>query len=261
VLLAGADPASHTYVRAKEKACTEAGVRAEVQRLPASISQSELQSRVEALNRDPQVDGVLVQMPLPPHVDTDAVVRAIRPEKDVDGLHPENLGLLLSGTPRFVPATPLGVQRLLVEYGIETAGARVVVCGRSNIVGKPLAALLMQKGKGANATVTVCHTGTRDLPSETLRADILIAATGRPESITADMVRPGAVVIDVGISRVSDPASKTGYRLAGDVEFEGVTRNASAITPVPGGVGPMTIAMLLENVLLAAQLAALSRGK
>jgi methylenetetrahydrofolate dehydrogenase (NADP+)/methenyltetrahydrofolate cyclohydrolase len=210
---------------------------------------------VRAFNADPRFDGVLVQLPLPGHVHADSVTRSINPLKDVDGLHPENLGLLLAGDARYVPATPLGVQRLLLEEFIQVEGARVVICGRSNIVGKPLAALLMQKARGANATVTVCHTGTRDLAGETRRADILIAATGRPRSITANMVRPGAVVIDVGISRVEDPASKSGYRLAGDVDFEGVSRVASAITPVPGGVGPMTIAMLLYNVVRAARLA------
>lgn len=210
---------------------------------------------VRAFNADPRFDGVLVQLPLPGQVHAGTVIRSLNPLKDVDGLHPENLGLLLAGDARYVPATPLGVQRLLLEESIHVEGARVVICGRSNIVGKPLAALLMQKARGANATVTVCHTGTKDLAKETLRADILIAAIGRARSITADMVRPGAVVIDVGISRVEDPSTKSGYRLAGDVDFDGVSRVASAITPVPGGVGPMTIAMLLYNVVRAARLA------
>ncbi len=255
VLLAGDDPASHTYVRNKERACIEAGINVQLSRLSASVSQADLLRLVATFNRDPQIDGVLVQLPLPGGVDSDAILNTLDPHKDVDGLHPENLGLLLSGKPRFVPATPLGVQRLLVEESIKVDGAHIVICGRSNLVGKPLAALLVQKSQGANATVTICHTGTPDLGAETRRADILVAAMGRPLSITADMVRPGAVVIDVGTSRIADQASKTGFRLAGDVEYLGVSQVASAITPVPGGVGPMTIAMLLSNVLHAARLA------
>lgn len=255
MLLAGDDPASHVYVRNKEKACAEAGIFTLTRRVPASTAQGDLVGIVQAFNADPRFDGVLVQLPLPGHVDADTVTRSINPLKDVDGLHPENLGLLLAGDARYVPATPLGVQRLLLEEFIQVEGARVVICGRSNIVGKPLAALLMQKARGANATVTICHTGTKHLAAETRQADILIAATGSPCSITPDMVRPGAVVVDVGISRVPDPSTKSGYRLAGDVDFEGVSNVASAITPVPGGVGPMTIAMLLYNVVQAAKLA------
>ena len=253
--LVGDDRASQTYVRGKEKACMEVGIITEVRRMPSSTTQDELMAVVRACNADPRFDGILVQLPLPRQINPDTVTRSINPLKDVDGLHPENMGLLLAGDARFVPATPLGVQRLLKEEGVRVEGARVVICGRSNIVGKPLAALLMQKGEMANATVTICHTGTRDLAGETRRADILIAATGKPRSITSDMVRPGAVVIDVGVSRIEDPATKSGFRLAGDVDYGPVSEIASAITPVPGGVGPMTIAMLLHNVLRAAQLA------
>ena len=255
VILVGDDPASQSYVRSKERACKEAGVLSETIRLPASSSQYEVVAQVDELNRDDRFHGILVQLPLPDHVDEDEVIRTILPSKDVDGLHPENAGLLLAGTPRFVPATPLGVQRLLIEEQVETAGAKVVICGRSNIVGLPLAALFLGRGRGANSTVTVCHTGTRDLAAETRQADILVAAVGRPGMITGEMVKPGAVVIDVGISRVDDPTRRRGYRLAGDVDHEQVSRVASALTPVPGGVGPMTIAMLIHNVVLARKLA------
>ena len=255
VILVGEDPASQSYVRSKERACKEAGVLSETIRLPATSTQNEIVAQVEKLNRDDRFHGILVQLPLPGQVEEDEVTRTILPSKDVDGLHPENAGLLLAGTPRFVPATPLGVQRLLIEEQVETAGAKVVICGRSNIVGLPLAALLLGRGRGANATVTVCHTGTRDLAAETRQADILVAAVGRPEMITGDMVKPGAVIIDVGISRVDDPSRRRGYRLAGDVDFDQVSRVASALTPVPGGVGPMTIAMLIHNVVLARKLA------
>ncbi len=255
VVLVGDDPASHAYVRGKERACQEAGIFTETRNLPADISQADLIKTVSGLNNDRRFHGILVQLPLPGHIDEDAVIQAVDPGKDVDGLHPVNLGLLFAGSPRFAPATPLGVQRMLIEEGVEVQGARVVICGRSNLVGKPLAGLLLQRGEGANATVTLCHTGTRDMAAETRRADILIAAMGRPGIITADMVRPGAVVIDVGTSRVDDKSRKRGYRLAGDVAYDEVSEVASAITPVPGGVGPMTIAMLLHNVLLAAQLA------
>ena len=255
VLLVGDNPASASYVRGKERACEEAGIYTETLRPPATSSQSQLVDAVAELNTDNRFHGILVQLPLPDHVDEDVVLRAIDPAKDVDGLHPYNLGLLLSGSPRFVPATPLGVQRLLVEEGVELEGATVVICGRSNIVGRPLAALLVQKAPHANATVTVCHTGTRDLPSITRRADILIAAIGRPGAITGDMIRPGAVVIDVGISRVEDASKKRGYRLDGDVAFDEAVETASLVTPVPGGVGPMTIAMLLTNTMRAARLA------
>ncbi|MDA1279027.1 MAG: bifunctional 5,10-methylenetetrahydrofolate dehydrogenase/5,10-methenyltetrahydrofolate cyclohydrolase [Chloroflexi bacterium] len=256
VVLIGDDPASHSYVKGKELACEMVGIKTETIRRDASTTQAELLGIVEGLNRDPQVHGILVQLPLPKHLDESTVIHAIDPMKDVDGLHPENAGLLLLGRPRFAPATPLGVQRMLVEENVNMNGARVVIVGRSKLVGMPLAALLLQKGPGANSTVTVCHTGTKDIAAETKRADVLIAAAGFPGTVTVDMVKPGAVVIDVGVSRVDDPSRKRGYRLTGDVDFESVSEVASAITPVPGGVGPMTIAMLLVNVLRAANLAA-----
>lgn len=255
VVLIGDDPASHSYVKGKERACEKVGIMTETIRRDASVTQEELIGIVEDLNNDPRIHGILVQLPLPGHLDEAAVIHAISPMKDVDGLHPENAGLLMLGKPRFAPATPLGVQRMLLEENVDMKGARVVIVGRSKLVGMPLAVLLLQKGPGANSTVTVCHTGTRDIAAETRRADVLIAAAGMPGTITADMVKPGAVVIDVGVTRVDDPTRKRGYRLAGDVEFESVSEVASAITPVPGGVGPMTISMLLVNVLQAADLA------
>lgn len=255
VVLIGDDPASHSYVKGKERACEKVGIMTETIRRDASVTQEELIGIVEDLNNDPRIHGILVQLPLPGHLDEAAVIHAVSPMKDVDGLHPENAGLLMLGKPRFAPATPLGVQRMLLEENVDMKGARVVIVGRSKLVGMPLAVLLLQKGPGANSTVTVCHTGTRDIAAETRRADVLIAAAGMPGTITADMVKPGAVVIDVGVTRVDDPTRKRGYRLAGDVEFESVSEVASAITPVPGGVGPMTISMLLVNVLQAADLA------
>jgi methylenetetrahydrofolate dehydrogenase (NADP+)/methenyltetrahydrofolate cyclohydrolase len=255
VVLIGDDPASHSYVKGKERACEKVGIMTETIRRDASVTQEELIGIVEDLNNDPRIHGILVQLPLPGHLDEAAVIHAISPMKDVDGLHPENAGLLMLGKPRFAPATPLGVQRMLLEENVDMKGARVVIVGRSKLVGMPLAVLLLQKGPGANSTVTICHTGTRDIAAETRRADVLIAAAGMPGTITADMVKPGAVVIDVGVTRVDDPTRKRGYRLAGDVEFESVSEVASAITPVPGGVGPMTISMLLVNVLQAADLA------
>ncbi|MDA0232669.1 MAG: bifunctional 5,10-methylenetetrahydrofolate dehydrogenase/5,10-methenyltetrahydrofolate cyclohydrolase [Chloroflexi bacterium] len=256
VVIVGDDPASHVYVRSKERAAEEVGMSGKVVKLPADTTQEQLIQTVESLNKDASVHGILVQIPLPDHLDEDEVVRAIDPRKDVDGLHPENVGLLFSGQTRFAPATPSGVQRILVEEGVEVRGAHVVIVGRSNLVGKPLAGLLLGRGKGANATVTVCHTGTRDLAAETRRADILVSATGIPGSITGDMVKQGAVVIDVGTTRVPDSSKRSGFRLAGDVVFDEACEVASAITPVPGGVGPMTIAMLLSNVLAAAKAAA-----
>lgn len=226
-------------------------------RLPAATSQEELLTLVGRLNADPAVNGILVQMPLPKHIDPDTVIRHILPEKDVDGFHPVNVGKLLIGhTDGFAPCTPAGVQRMLVHYGVETRGAHCVVIGRSTIVGKPMAALMVQSGAGADATVTVCHSRTRDLASHTTRADILIVAAGRPRMVTADMVKEGAVVIDVGMNRIPDATTKSGTRLVGDVDFDGVRQVASLITPVPGGVGPMTIAMLLRNTVRAAQRAA-----
>ena len=255
VVLIGDDPASHSYVRGKQRACEKVGIVSDTILRDASITQDELNEIIEGLNNDPKVHGILVQLPLPEHLDEAAVIHAIDPTKDVDGIHPENAGLLVLGTPRFAPATPLGVQRILIEENVAMNGARVVIVGRSKLVGMPLALLLLQKGPGANSTVTVCHTGTKDIAAETLRADVLVAATGKPGTITAGMVKPGAIVIDVGVSRVDDPTRKRGYRLVGDVEFDAVSEVASAITPVPGGVGPMTIAMLLVNVLWAANLA------
>ncbi len=254
VVLVGGDPASALYVRNKQKAATEAGMAAEDVRLPAETSQAELISRVKELNQDGQIHGVLVQLPLPSHLEGDPVIDSLDPTKDVDGLHPENVGLLVAGRHRFVPATPAGIQQMLIRSGYDPDGKHVVVCGRSMIVGKPVANLMMQKLSGANATVTMCHTATGDLASITSQADILIAAMGRPRTITADMVKEGVVVIDVGTNRIDAPERKRGWRLVGDVDFEGVSERAAAISPVPGGVGPMTIAMLLQNTLKAAQL-------
>jgi len=254
VVLVGDDPASAVYVGAKEKASREAGMAGETIRLPPTTSQDDLLSLVDRLNSDPGVHGILVQMPLPRHIDPDAVIERIRPDKDVDGFHPVNVGKVLIGqSDGFAPCTPAGVQRMLVESGVETRGANCVIVGRSNIVGKPLAALLVQSGTGGDATVTVCHSRTRDLREHTRRADILIAAVGRPRMITADMVKSGAVVIDVGVNRIPDATRKSGTRLVGDVDFDAVRKVASLITPVPGGVGPMTIAMLLANTARAAR--------
>ena len=254
VVLVGEDPASAAYVGAKERASREAGMAGETIRLPASTGQDELLALVERLNDDPAVHGILVQMPLPSHIDPDVVIDHICPDKDVDGFHPVNVGKVLIGqSDGFAPCTPAGVQRMLVESGVETRGANCVIVGRSNIVGKPLAALLMQSGRGGDATVTICHSRTRDLADHTRRADILIAAVGKPRMITADMVKAGAVVIDVGVNRIPDASRKSGTRLVGDVDFDAVRSIASLITPVPGGVGPMTIAMLLANTVRAAR--------
>ncbi|HEY9449721.1 MAG TPA: bifunctional methylenetetrahydrofolate dehydrogenase/methenyltetrahydrofolate cyclohydrolase FolD [Gemmatimonadaceae bacterium] len=254
VVLVGDDPASAVYVRSKGRACDEAGMHSVTIRLPASTTQSELLAQVDALNEDASIHGILVQMPLPAQIDADVIVRRIRPEKDVDGFHPVNVGKNLIGErDGFVPCTPAGVQELLVRSGVETRGAECVIVGRSNIVGKPMAALMLQGRLGANATVTVCHSATRNLPAHTRRADILIVAAGRPGMITGEMIKPGAVVIDVGINRVEDTTVPKGYRIAGDVDFASVCGVASRITPVPGGVGPMTIAMLLRNTIRAAE--------
>jgi len=239
-VLVGDDPASHVYVAGKRKACAEVGIKAWDHDLPASIPEAELLALLRDLNDDAAVHGILVQLPLPEHIDEEVVLNAVDPDKDADGFHPYNLGRLLTGNKLIAPATPAGIQQMLMRTDVETSGANVVIVGRSNIVGKPLGALLVQKEAGANATVTVCHTGTKDLESHTLGADILVAAIGRAHAITAPMVKPGAVVIDVGINRTENG-------LVGDVDFEAVKEVASAITPVPGGVGPMTIAMLLSN--------------
>ena len=252
-VLVGDDPASAVYVRNKRRACDEVGMFSDTFALPASTSQDELLELVDRLNQDPRFHGILVQLPLPDQIDQYAVIEALDARKDVDGIHPFNAGQLLQGRAAFVPGTAAGIQQLLVRNGYDPAGRDVVVCGRSEIVGKPLAALLMQRQSGANATVTVCHTRTSNLEAHTRRADILVAAIGQPNAITADMVKDGAVVIDVGINRVDDATRRRGYRLVGDVDFEAVSEKAEAITPVPGGVGPMTIASLLVNTLAAAR--------
>jgi methylenetetrahydrofolate dehydrogenase (NADP+)/methenyltetrahydrofolate cyclohydrolase len=252
VVLVGEDPASVSYVSGKTRDAVEAGMRSDTIRRPADITQDELMALVRDLNADPAWHGILVQLPLPGHIDESAVIGAISVEKDVDGLHPVSVGRLFRGEPGFLPCTPSGVVQMLMRTGNDPAGKHAVICGRSNLVGKPLAGLLMRKARGGNATVTVCHTGTPDLAEHTRRADILIAAMGQPRFITADMVREGAVVIDVGVNSVADATRKSGRRLVGDVDFDAVAAKAAAITPVPGGVGPMTRAMLLHNTALAA---------
>ena len=253
VVLVGDDPASAVYVRNKQQAAADVGMIAEDVHLPADTEQSTLLARMAEISSDDRFHGMLVQLPLPDHIDKSTVISSIDPDKDVDGLHPFNMGLLVEGRQRFVPATPGGIQQMLLRTGHDPEGKHVVVCGRSEIVGKPLTILLMQRQPGANATVTVCHTRTKELQSITSQADILIAAIGRPRFITAEMVKEGAVVIDVGVNRVDAPERKRGYRLVGDVDFDGVSEKVAAISPVPGGVGPMTIAMLLHNTLKAAR--------
>ena len=252
-VLVGDDPASAVYVRNKGRACAEAGMRSETFHLPADTGQADLMDLVAGLNADNRFHGILVQLPLPNQIDEATIIESIAPAKDVDGLHPISQGRMLQGQPTFVPCTPAGVQQVLLRSGYDPAGKHVVIVGRSNIVGKPLAALLMQRKPGGNATVTVCHTRTRDLPDITRQADILVAAMGVPGAVTADMVREGAVVIDVGINRVDDASRRRGYRLVGDVDYDAVAARAEAITPVPGGIGPMTIALLLSNTLDAAR--------
>ena len=257
VVLVGEDPASQAYVGMKDKKCKELGLHSVKLERPATISQAELEALVEELNTDDLIHGILVQMPLPGDLDADAVIKKIAPEKDVDGLHPQNLGKIASEDPTgFAPCTPFGSQRMLIESGIETSGKSVVIVGRSLLVGKSLALLMMGKGPGANATVTVAHSRTKDLAAVTREADILVAAIGVPHFITADMVKDGAVVIDVGINRVEEATAKRGYRLVGDVDFDAVAEKCEAITPVPGGVGVMTIAMLMANTIRAAKLKA-----
>ncbi len=252
VLLVGDNPASKVYVNSKENACTEVGFKSIVLRKPAETTENEVLEIVKKWNNDPSIHGILVQLPLPKHIDENKVILAISPKKDVDGFHPESFGRLLIGLPGFVSCTPAGIMELLKRYNIETKGKHAVVIGRSNIVGKPIANLLYQKKEFANAIVTICHTGTDDIKYYTKQADILIAAVGVPELIKADYVKDGVVVIDVGINRVDDPTRPKGYRLTGDVQFDSVKEKAYAITPVPGGVGPMTIAMLLNNTYLSA---------
>ena len=251
VILVGENPASVSYVSAKKKALAEAGMADRSVKLPCNVSEAELLGIIADLNRDTSVHGILVQLPLPSHIDEQKVIAAIAPEKDVDGFHPVNAGKLLIGQTGFIPCTPYGVTVLLKEAGVPTDGAHAVVVGRSNIVGKPLALLLARKD--INATVTLCHTGTKNLASFTRNADILVAAMGRPNAVTADMIKPGAAVIDVGVNRIPDNTKKSGFRLTGDVDFEAALDIAGFITPVPKGVGPMTIAMLLRNTLHAAQ--------
>ena len=251
-VLVGDDPASRSYVGMKGKACVEMGMFSIGERLPAQATEEDTLKVIGKLNADPRIHGILVQLPLPEHINESRIICAISPEKDVDGLHPVNVGRMVSGEPGFVPCTPRGIQELLVRSGHSPEGKHVVIVGRSNLVGKPLANILIQKRKGANATVTVCHTGTRDLAKHTRAADIIVAAAGSRNMITADMVSEGAVVIDVGTNRIDDPTTKRGYRLVGDVDFEAVKLKAGAISPVPGGVGPMTITLLLANTIEAA---------
>ncbi len=254
-VLVGEDPASQSYVSAKEKTSVELGIHSERLDLPEKTTQDELMALVDRLNQDPKIHGILVQLPLPKHLNETEVLYAINPKKDVDGFHPVNVGKLMIGEPDYLPCTPHGIQQLLIRSGAQIEGAEVVVVGRSNIVGKPIANILLQKRPGANATVTICHTGTRDISFHTKRADILIVAAGRPKAVTADMVKEGVVVIDVGVNRIGKTAEGKAI-LVGDVDFEGVKEKASAITPVPGGVGPMTITMLMLNTVRAAKLAA-----
>ncbi len=256
VILVGDDPASKSYVTAKEKACEEIGIYSDDNRLPAETSQQQLLDLIKEKNSDPKIHGILVQLPLPKHIDDSAVLLAIDPDKDVDGFHPVNVGKMVAGKKAFLPCTPHGVIQLLIRSGVKLDGAHVVIVGRSNIVGKPLANMLIQKSPTGNATVTICHTRTKNLADHTRRADIIIAAAGRPNTITDDMVREGSVVVDVGVNRVEDKTKKAGYRLVGDVDFEKVKEKASLITTVPGGVGPMTITMLLYNTVESAKLMA-----
>ncbi len=253
-VLVGDNPASTTYVRMKGKACDEAGLYHETIRLKAETTEAELLQLIDKLNGDQKIHGILVQLPLPKQIEAQRVLRRVSPGKDVDGFHPENVGKVSIGDPTgFRPATPYGVQQLLVKSDIETKGQHAVIVGRSNIVGRPLAALLLQDGPGGNATVTVCHSRTRDMKAVTRLGDILIVAIGKPEFVTGEMIKPGAVVVDVGVNRVDDPSTKKGYRLVGDVRFAEAQQVAGAITPVPGGVGPMTITMLLYNTVQAAR--------
>jgi methylenetetrahydrofolate dehydrogenase (NADP+)/methenyltetrahydrofolate cyclohydrolase len=256
VILVGEDPASQSYVTAKERACDDMGIYSDDNRLAADTSQAVLMALVEKMNNDPKINGILVQLPLPKGLNELQVLLTIDPTKDVDGFHPMNVGKMVVGEQAFLPCTPHGIIQLLIRSGVTIKGAEVVIVGRSNIVGKPLMNMLVQKNPTGNATVTVCHTRTKDLSTHTKRADIVIAAAGRPNTVTADMVKEGVVVIDVGVNRIEDATKKKGYRLVGDVDFEAVKEKASLITPVPGGVGPMTITMLLYNTVESAKRAA-----
>ena len=253
VILVGDDPGSLSYVKGKEKACAYVGISVQKYKFDADYPEADLLKLIADLNNNPEVNGILVQLPLPDHIDEEKVLYAIDPEKDVDGFHPINVGRLMIGAPGYVPGTPHGIQQMLLRNGIDISGKHVVIVGRSNIVGKPLALLLVQKKPGANATITMCHTGTENMSDFTKQADILVVAAGRPHTVNAEMVKQGAVVIDVGVNPVEDSTKKSGYRLIGDVDFEEVSAKASAISPVPGGVGPMTITMLLHNVIQAAR--------
>ena len=253
VILVGEDPASKSYVTAKEKACEEIGMHSSDNRILATTTQEELLALIDKFNKDPNIHGILVQLPLPKHINEDQILLAIDPAKDIDGFHPVNVGRMVVGQDAYLPCTPHGVVQLLLRSHVTLDGAEVVIVGRSNIVGKPLANMLIQKSKTGNATVTVCHTRTRDIAAHVKRADIVIAAAGRPNTITADMVKEGAVVIDVGVNRIEDASKKSGFRLVGDVDFEAIKEKASLITPVPGGVGPMTITMLLYNTVQSAE--------
>ena len=255
VILVGEDPASKSYITAKERMCEELGIYSDNNRLQEETTQEELIALVKKMNDDPKINGILVQLPLPKHLNEAEVLITIDPTKDVDGFHPVNVGKMMVGEKAFLPCTPYGVVQLLVRSGVKIEGAHVVIVGRSNIVGKPVANMLLQKKENANATVTVCHTRTKDIASFTKQADIIIAAAGRPNTITADMVKEGVVVIDVGVNRIEDATKKRGYRLVGDVDFEAVKEKASLITPVPGGVGPMTITMLMYNTVESAKMA------
>jgi methylenetetrahydrofolate dehydrogenase (NADP+)/methenyltetrahydrofolate cyclohydrolase len=252
-VLVGNNPASEAYVGNKVKTCGELGFESTLLRLGTSTSEEELVAVVHRLNEDPSVDGILVQLPLPKHISEDAIINAIHPDKDVDGFHPVSQGKMVLGQPGFLPATPYGILLMLEHYDLDLSGRHCVVVGRSNIVGTPMSILLSRNGKPGNATVTLCHSRTKDLKEMTLQADVIVAAIGRPKFITADMVKPGAIIIDVGINRIDDPTKKSGSRLVGDVDFEGVAEKSSYITPVPKGVGPMTICGLMKNTLLAAR--------
>ena len=253
VILIGDNPASLSYVKGKEKACAQVGILSCEYKFDADYKEEQLLKLIRELNNDPSIHGILVQLPLPDHINEEKILYAIDPTKDVDGFHPVNIGKMMIGAPSFLPCTPHGIQQLLLRNNIEISGKHVVIVGRSNIVGKPLAMILVQKNPGANATVTMCHTRTKNMAELTKLADILVVAAGRPHTVNADMVKQGAVVIDVGVNRVEDKTKKRGYRLIGDVEFDEVSEKASAISPVPGGVGPMTITMLLHNTIQSAK--------
>ena len=254
IVRVGEDPASVSYVSGKTRACEELGIYSETLVFPENTGEKELLAKIEGLNKNPGFHGILVQLPLPGHIDSNRVLYAINPQKDVDGLHPVNVGQLLIGESSLIPCTAHGVQQLLVRSGNRPEGKRVVICGRSNLVGKPLMAILIQKKAGANATVTMCHTGTRNLAAIVRQGDIVVAAMGSPKAITADMVKEGVVVIDVGVNRIPDPGKKSGFRLVGDTDFDAIKEKAKAITTVPGGVGPMTVTMLMVNTVRAAEM-------